>query len=367
MYSKIVMAVWLSFMLLSCRNGYRIEGVVDSVANGDMVVLQKQQGISFVGIDSTYIRNGRFSFKGRQDTATMAMISISGKDRLPFAPLLFILENGRLNAVIDTLSTISGTAMNNRFQAYVDRQACLAMEMGELERQYMMNSQESVWADSLSSRFQQRILDCESRQKALLYRYILDNTDNISGIYLFIQNSFLFSPDEQQRIISGGDRLFQSNPAVRTVSRMLSMNKKVAPGMSYVDLKMNSPEGRRVALSDYVGKGKYVLIGFWSSWCNPCRNQIPELKAIYDRFKNKNFEMVGVSFDIDPDEWSRYIEEMKLEWPQMSDFKGYDSDAIMQYAIQGIPHTVLVSPQGTIVAKDLKGEELNNLLHRLLK
>ena len=94
---------------------------------------------------------------------------------------------------------------------------------------------------------------------------------------------------------------------------------------------------------------------------------MPELIKIYDRFKNKNFEIVGVSFDNNKNEWVEYINDMKISWPQMSDLKGWDSNAIMLYAIQGIPHTVLVNPQGIIIAKDLKGKELISTLNKLLK
>ena len=116
MYSKIISGILILTITLSCSDNYNIEGTIDSIANGDIVILQKQQGQSFINIDSAHIKDGHFSFKGRQDTATMALISISGKDKLPFTPLLFILENGNLRARIDTLSSISGTELNDKFQ-----------------------------------------------------------------------------------------------------------------------------------------------------------------------------------------------------------------------------------------------------------
>ena len=366
MYSRSVFIILISVITFSCADGYIIDGSVDHIANGDIVVLQKQQGQVFVNIDSTRIKDGHFSFKGKQDTATMALISISGKDRLPFTPLLFVLENGNLRARIDTLSSISGTRLNDKFQNFMNDRAYLDIKLEQLSRQYVATYISGQLTDSLFIKLQKEFGEYETQLKILIRNYILNNTDNISGVYMFIQNSFLFSPQAQKEIIANGGDFFKHNQAIRTFSKLLSMNKNVEAGMPYIDLKMQTPKGKTVSLSDYIGKGKYVLIDFWASWCPPCRKQMPELMGIYDRFKNKNFEIVGVSFDNNKEEWIQYINDMKIPWPQMSDLKGWDSGAIMLYAIQGIPHTVLVNPQGVIIAKDLKGEELNKTLTRLL-
>ena len=137
--------------------------------------------------------------------------------------------------------------------------------------------------------------------------------------------------------------------------------------MPYINLKMENPEGQPVSLSDYLNKGKYVLVDFWASWCAPCRKQMPELVRIYNEYKNKNFEIVGVSFDTNRQNWINGLKEMDMTWPQMSDLKGWESPAVMLYGIQGIPHTILLSPDGKIIAKDLKGENLVNKLNDLFK
>ncbi|WP_288739355.1 TlpA disulfide reductase family protein [uncultured Coprobacter sp.] len=367
MYSKIISGVLILTITLSCSDNYNIEGTIDPIANGDIVILQKQQGQSFINIDSAHIKDGHFSFKGRQDTATMALISISGKDKLPFTPLLFILENGNLRARIDTLSSISGTELNDKFQNYMDDRSFLDIKLEQLSRQYVTTYVKGQLTDSLFVRLQKEFGEYETQLKDLTRNYILNNTNNISGVYLFIQNSFLFPPETQKEIIENGGEFFEHNPAIQTFSKLLSMNKNVEISMPYINLKMQTPSGSPVTLSDYIQKGKYVLIDFWASWCAPCRKQMPELIKIYDRFKNKNFEIVGVSFDNSKNEWVEYINDMKISWPQMSDLKGWDSDAIMLYAIQGIPHTVLVNPRGIIIAKDLKGKELISTLNKLLK
>ena len=119
-------------------------------------------------------------------------------------------------------------------------------------------------------------------------------------------------------------------------------------------------------LSDYVGKSKYVLIDFWASWCGPCRAEMPTVVEAYTKFHDKGFEVVGVSLDNEKDAWVKAIAELKMPWPQMSDLKGWESEACAVYHVQAIPANVLVDEQGNIIAKDLRGEDLLNKMGELL-
>ena len=109
---------------------------------------------------------------------------------------------------------------------------------------------------------------------------ILANTDNVTSIYLFLQNSFLFSPEEQRELIAHAAPSFKKNPAVKKVSHMLDRLKNVEPGMPYIDLPVQTIEGKETSLSTYIDKGKYILLDFWASWCPPCRRQTPYLKQL---------------------------------------------------------------------------------------
>ena len=120
-------------------------------------------------------------------------------------------------------------------------------------------------------------------------------------------------------------------------------------------------------LSDYVGKGKVVLIDFWASWCGPCRREMPNLVEAYKQYKDKNFEIVGVSLDRDLEAWKKGIADLNITWPQMSDLKYWDCEGAKLYAVSSIPHTLLVDAEGTIVARGLHGEELQQKIAELLK
>lgn len=134
---------------------------------------------------------------------------------------------------------------------------------------------------------------------------------------------------------------------------------KKAPGITQFDL-----EGNPYGLQNL--KGKYVLVDFWASWCPPCRAENPNLVAAYAEFKDRNFEILGVSFDRDFDAWKKAIEDDNLTWKHISDLQYWNNGAAIPYGIKAIPQNVLVDPNGIIIARNLHGEDLKNKLREVL-
>lgn len=130
---------------------------------------------------------------------------------------------------------------------------------------------------------------------------------------------------------------------------------------------MKTPDGKDISLSDYAGKGKYVLIDFWASWCGPCRKENPNLVALYKEYKNRDFEIVGVSLDNNRDAWIKGIKDDNITWPQMSDLKGGASELVRQYGVKVIPYTVLLDKEGKVIETNLSGEKLKNKLETLIR
>lgn len=138
-----------------------------------------------------------------------------------------------------------------------------------------------------------------------------------------------------------------------------SVGKK-APGITQLDL-----QGNPYSLQDL--KGKYVLVDFWASWCPPCRKENPNLVATYAEFKDKNFEILGVSLDKDMNSWKKAIADDNLTWKHISDLQHWNNGAAATYGIKAIPQNVLVDPNGIIIAKNLHGDDLKNKLREILK
>ena len=127
-------------------------------------------------------------------------------------------------------------------------------------------------------------------------------------------------------------------------------------GADAPDITLNTIDGKPFALKDL--RGRYVVLDFWASWCGPCRAEMPNVKAAYEKYKGKGFNIVALSFDNKLESWTKAIEDMQMPWIHLSDLKGWKTVAGQIYGVNAIPASFLVDPNGTIIAADLRGEKL---------
>jgi len=137
-------------------------------------------------------------------------------------------------------------------------------------------------------------------------------------------------------------------------------------GQPYIDFTQNDPQGNPVALSSVVKENKYVLVDFWAAWCQPCRRENPNVLNAYQKYHDKGFTVFGVSFDSQKQDWIKAIQDDGLTWTQVSDLKGWGNAAGKLYGIQSIPQNILIGPDGKIIARNIRGEALQDKLKELM-
>ena len=133
-------------------------------------------------------------------------------------------------------------------------------------------------------------------------------------------------------------------------------------GKRFLDVSAKDANGKTHKLSQYAGKGQWVLVDFWASWCGPCEEEMPNVVAAYRKYHDKGFEIVGFSLDESKEDWLEALDSWNMTWINLSDLKGWGSAASQRYGIEGIPDNVLIDPDGTVVARDLRGDDLSDYL-----
>ena len=335
---------------------YRIDGMAPADANGQWVYLYKPSGQG--ASDSVQIANGRFTLeRAVAEDGLIAHLVIPRSYNLSFIP-----EEGIIKADL-AASGATGTPLNDEHtQKSKYRKGLIEEARAKLKS---IRADKNL-DDKAKEEAQEKVSDeLYAKIKPLAEADLKEHPNDAIGL-IALQN--LLGMEDvnvakaEALLQQAGDRLRAEESITKMVTRLRRVEATQA-GAQFVDFEGVDDANKAVRLSDYVGKGHYVLVDFWASWCGPCRREIAHLKKVRDAYTDKGLVILGTVVWDEMEDHLKAMKELEITWPQIFN----KTEATELYGISGIPQIILFDPAGKIVARDLRGEEINKLLDKALQ
>lgn len=335
---------------------YRIDGMAPADANGQWVYLYKPSGQG--ASDSVQIANGRFTLeRAVAEDGLIAHLVIPRSYNLSFIP-----EEGIIKADL-AASGATGTPLNDEHtQKSKYRKGLIEEARAKLKS---IRADKNL-DDKAKEEAQEKVSDeLYAKIKPLAEADLKEHPNDAIGL-IALQN--LLGMEDvnvakaEALLQQAGDRLRAEESITKMVTRLRRVEATQA-GAQFVDFEGVDDANKAVRLSDYVGKGHYVLVDFWASWCGPCRREIGHLKKVRDAYTDKGLVILGTVVWDEMEDHLKAMKELEITWPQIFN----KTEATELYGISGIPQIILFDPAGKIVARDLRGEEINKLLDKALQ
>lgn len=363
----------------SCSNvEYTISGTVaDTKMEGKTVYKMSSVSDSKTKpvVDSTTVRNGKYTFKGIAENPDYCIVYIPSEGGMTQPPVFYatvVLENGTIDISTngDNETTVSGTPFNDSYQAHIKEYQAISKVFKKAYDRLESAKKDGTELNACESDSLNKVIDdCRKKFISVKYDYVKDNINNPATWSSDLHNAAYAEPtiEGKRALLAGANKYTMSTPIYKKIAENIDILEKTSVGNMFTNFSMEDSDGNMVSLSDYVGKGRYVLMDFWASWCAPCRAEMPNVIEAYKKYGGKELEIIGVSLDSKKEAWLKAIEELKLPWIQLSDLKGWDCIGSKKYGVTGVPATVLFDKEGRIIARNLRGKELQSKLEELLK
>lgn len=327
--------------------------------------------------DSVTLINGTYTFKGNVATPVKATLTLdytgAGLKAAGNNPDAFsvYVENGLITLKAkDSLknSMVIGSALNVDYQKYTQLLSDVQNKLNALDKEWSAATPEQRKGTELREKLMLKQKPLAEEKEKLQKEYIRKNPSSyFSLVALKELAGSVIIVDKTEPLYMGLSQSLKDTKSGKDFAKLINAAKETALGAIAANFTQNDTLGKPVTLTDF--RGKYVLLDFWASWCGPCRAENPNLVEAFHKYKDKNFTVLGVSLDM-PNKhqaWLDAIHKDKLTWTHVSDLQYWDNEVARQYGIRSIPQNLLIDPSGKIVAKNIRGEELQKKLAEILK
>jgi thiol-disulfide isomerase/thioredoxin len=365
----MTMAIIATIVLVSCgqdastkQNGFAVKGKVTN-ATEKTITLNELTAKGLILLDTATLgKDGSFEFKGKVKEKTFCIINFAKG-----AVLLVVDSASSIALSIDANTPdqfgVKGSDDTEQLRKLLEVNNTYMLQLRALETKYAQYTNEPP-PPAVQEQIRQEYDSIMTGRKDAIQKFVFEGKP---GIAAYFATNFLtaevdfefFDKVDKQFFPSYGN----SKYALEHHNRV-DVLRRTAIGQIAPDIVLSDPFGKTIPLSSL--RGKYVLVDFWASWCRPCRMENPNVVRMYTKYKNKGFEVYSVSLDDNKDAWTKAINDDKLLWTHVSDLKKWNASVVPLYNIESIPFTVLLDKDGKIVAKNLRGAELEMKLAELM-
>ncbi len=350
--------------LFSCsqKEGFKINVNLEG-ADGKVVLEERKSG-EWIGIDTADVVDGKAVLEGTVEMPGAYYLSVLGQR----SKAIVFVENNKMtfSGKADSISfaTVSGSATHDEY-------ATLDEQLRKISDEYMAIYQDARAASAAgdmekADELMAKVDELYNSTETMQADFVKNNPASYATPYILAGIQYGKEADELEVLVNALDPNVQLSPLVVEMKDKIEKLKKVAVSQVAPDFTQNDADGNPVQFSDVYSQNKVTLLDFWASWCGPCRQENPNVVAVFNDFNTTGFTVFGVSLDRDREGWLKAIEDDGLHWTQVSDLAYWSNEVAQTYAINSIPSSILVGQDGTILAKNKRGDELRTWVQEYL-